>query len=48
MPPIESLLKPGTPAPPFRLPDTAGQIHDLAALTAAGQKVLLFFFRGTW
>ncbi len=41
-------LPPGVPAPPFRLPDPTGQIYDLADYTRQGQKVALFFFRGTW
>jgi peroxiredoxin Q/BCP len=41
-----TLLQVGVPAPDFTLLSATGEVYHLAALQ--GQKVALFFFRGTW
>jgi peroxiredoxin len=44
---MDRVVKAGTPASDFSLPNVAGQPVSLAALRAAGP-VVLSFYRGRW
>ena len=46
MPRTNTLLQVGVPAPDFTLTSATGERYQLSALQ--GQKVALFFFRGSW
>lgn len=46
MPRADTLLHVGVPAPDFTLTSATGEPYRLSALQ--GQKVALFFFRGSW
>ncbi len=46
MPRTNTLLHTGVPAPDFTLNSATGERYQLSALQ--GQKVALFFFRGSW
>ena len=46
MPRTNTLLQTGVPAPDFALTSATGEPYRLSALQ--GQKVALFFFRGSW
>ncbi|HUS14745.1 MAG TPA: hypothetical protein VM536_06965 [Chloroflexia bacterium] len=48
MPRDNTRLHPGDPAPDFTLPAPDGNLYRLASYRAAGRKIALFFFRGTW
>ncbi|HMA36552.1 MAG TPA: peroxiredoxin family protein [Chloroflexia bacterium] len=48
MPQMTTLLRPGAPAPDFRILDSAGHVHTLGRCRRQGRNVALFFFRGTW
>src|SRR5689334_15539415 len=48
MPRDETALHAGEPAPEFWLPAADGALVGLAHARQQGQRVALFFFRGTW